>query len=362
MISFIVPVKNGLALTRGLVETTRAGNPSAEIEWIIVDSGSTDGTPEYCREIGARLVPFRSEPFNYCAAINVGVEHACGDVWIVANNDVELRSYGDLARLEAAFRGWPLLSVVSPGRPSGEASLEFLDGGINGACWAVRPEAFRSWGGMPERMSGYGYDEAFTAFQCWRRGYGIAWLTGWDVFHHGSETFGPLGGNVAPALRRNLSRLLEEMNASDLDTHDSPARIMNRLILREKQKAPARLQLMWSPDARWLQRQGYVNAAPLGTATAPTVTEGAGGERFQWLPWLANELLLQPEVQVVGKAGWYASRSGDVNAGPLTAKAIGPEPSPLMAPVRHKTPTLRQRLSAVLHAWRNRRASLPGEW
>ena len=52
MISFIVPVKDGLPYTRALVESVRARNPEAAVEWVIVDSGSTDGTLEYCAEIG----------------------------------------------------------------------------------------------------------------------------------------------------------------------------------------------------------------------------------------------------------------------------------------------------------------------
>jgi GT2 family glycosyltransferase len=408
VISFIVPVKNGLQYTRALVESVRAGNPEAPVEWIIVDSGSTDGTLEYCSEIGARVARFRSEPFNYCAAVNAGAEQASGDLWIIANNDVEFRSPGDMARLERLFEEWPLLAVVSPGREAGEAELEFLYGSINGACWAVRPSAFRSWGGMPETMSGYGYDEAFTAFQCWRHGLGIGWITGWDVFHHGSVTFGPLAGNVAPALRRNLSRLLLAMDARDLDRGGSPEGIMRRLVRRELERAPWRLALATAPsESAWLERQGYANARPvrqnrqLSELQRVYAREGMSGrflglhrhlagegELFpegvpqvfgvsaaaaarQWLPWLENELLLRPDARVVGRDGWYAVRPDeDTSRFDLrevaeclpSVRQAGPAPPVLMPPLAHKRATLRQRLTSALHAWRHSRVSLPEGW
>ncbi len=379
MISFIVPVLNGLSYTRELVESVRRGNPESAVEWIIVDSGSTDGTAEFCREIGARVVSFRSEPFNYCAAVNAGAAVAGGDVWIVANNDLQFRSEGDLARLEAAFRDWPLLAVLNPGRPAGEADLEFVEGGINGACWAVRPSAFRSWGGMPETMSGYGYDEAFTTLQCWRRGYGLAWLTGWDVLHHGSKTFGPLSANTTAAMRRNLSRLLEAMDAADLDGGGSPELILERLRRQERRQAPLRLRV--SPDwKRYLPRQGYINARVLdftekvgqeGTAWVLAFNGPQSLAERQWIPWLANELMLQPDARFVGGDGFYAIRYGkgrdpyDLGVKPehlAQACAVGPKPPRVMPALAPKRATLRERVAQVLHDWRRREVALPKEW
>lgn len=375
MISFIVPVKNGLRYTRALVESVRRGNPGAAVEWVIVDSGSTDGTPEYAAEIGARLVPFRREPFNYCAAIDAGAAAASGSLWIVANNDIEFRSTGDLARLERLFREWPIVAAASPGRPAGAAEFEFAEGGINGACWAVRPEAFRAWGGLPERLSGYGYDEAFTHAQIWRHGYAFALLTGWNVFHYGSATFAATGGNTTPALRRNLSRLLAILDAADLDREGSPERILERLYQRERERAPARLGLTDLPGGmEWLRRQGYVGARPVEAERMDiprVVGDVRTAESRQWLPWLANELLLQPEAPVVGADGWYAVRAvhdylsatREVQEALLReARAVGPPPPPCMAPLPPKRPGFRHRLLAAVHTWRSRRIRLPEGW
>lgn len=407
MFSFIVPVKNGLAYTRALVETVTAQNPEAGLEWIIVDSGSTDGTLEYCREIGARVVPFRSEPFNYCAAVNAGVAAASGTLWIISNNDIEWRSPGDLARIEGLFREWPLLAVLSPGRPTGAAELEFRRMDVYGASWVVRPEAFRAWGGMPEGMSGYGWDEVYTYYQCLRHGVGNARLTGWDIFHHGSVTFGSEAATITPALRRNFSRLLVALGSGDLDGPGSVDRLLSRLREREYEKAPLRLALLEAPGGKkWLERQGYENARPLaphprlnelrraakeglsGTVLGlyRTLAEEPGlfpvdtlvvfgrpetAERRQWLPWLANEARLRPDAPVVGGDGWYAVRPRPGTALPdpprvaealKTLRVAGPAAPTLMPALAPPRPTLRQWLRALYYAWRHRHTHLPEKW
>jgi hypothetical protein len=333
-----------------------------------VDSGSTDGTLEYCAQIGARVVPFRSTPFNYCAAVNAGAVVASGDLWVIANNDLEFRSEGDLRRVERLFREWPVLAVLSPGRTEGTAELEFLLEGINGATWVVRPEAFRAWGGMPEAMSGYGYDEAYTAFQVWRQGLALGWLTGWNVHHYGSVTFGPEAGNVSPALRRNLSRLLKVMDAADLDGRGSPEQILDRLRKRELGRLSSRLGLPPDlADPRWVERQGYAGVRVTAEAAAAVVGEAGSREARQWLPWLANERLLQPDAPVVGAEGWYAvdtarAEARNPKAASREARAVGPSAPLLMPVIPVKRPTLRQRVSALVHTWRQRHRALPEEW
>lgn len=373
--TFIVPVKNQLAMTRALIGSVAATNPGERVEWIIVDSGSTDSTADYCRRIGARVVPFRAEPFNYCAAVNAGAAHASGDVWIIANNDIEIRSTGDLARVGRAFRDWPILDVASPGRAEGAAELEFGGHWLNGSCWAVRPAAFRDWGGLPEALSGYGYDEFHTVAQCWRRGGAVARVTGWDVFHHGSATFGPLGATTTSAMRRNLSRLLRLLDAGDLDRGRDQRRILRHLCRRELARSAGRL-LIAGEDAPWIGRQGYAglrNVRP-GEVDRPGSVWVSGTrqtrERRQWIPWLANELRLQPDARIVGGHGWYAVRSAS-GAAPTPeeldglvwqARAVGPLPPPLMSTEAELRPNWRQRLAAMRNDFRHLRTRLPAEW
>ncbi|HTE18627.1 MAG TPA: hypothetical protein VK689_09650, partial [Armatimonadota bacterium] len=183
----------------------------------------------------------------------------------------------------------------------------------------------------------------------------------------------PLCGTVTPALRRNLSRLLTAMDATDLDDPRArPERIMARLTRRERENAPQRLAAPQFSE-RELLRQGYVNARRLGPDVRSTTAPAVIGHRIsrnerQWVPWLANELLLQPEAEAVGTDGWYAVRTGrgsiaaTMEALSRGRRAVGPPPPPMMPPLRPKRPTLRQRVGALLHDWRQRGRDLPAEW
>jgi hypothetical protein len=227
---------------------------------------------------------------------------------------------------------------------------------------------------MPETLSGYGYDEVYTVCRCWRRGGAIALLTGWNVHHFGSVTFGPEAGNITPALRRNLSRLLTVMEASDLDTREHPDRIIQHLYAREVAAAPQVLALGSLPDnPRWRERQGYQNALHPRAApgSAHVLGTSTSWERCQWLPWLANELCLQPTAAAVGGQGWYAIRhyeefqrqpQAERDRVLAEARSVGPAPPPLMPRLPVKRPTLRQRISAIVHTWKQRSRRLPEGW
>ena len=74
-----------------------------DVEIILVDSGSTDGTPEIAREHGARIVSIRPEEFTFGRSLNRGIEVASGEIIVIASAHV-YPVYPDwLERLAAAF-------------------------------------------------------------------------------------------------------------------------------------------------------------------------------------------------------------------------------------------------------------------
>lgn len=99
-LSVIVPVRNGAAYLSRTLPALRAALPAAEL--IVSDDGSTDGSGEAARSLGARVV--RAEtPHGAAAARNRGAEAATGELLVFVDADV-LASGPALERLLAAFQ------------------------------------------------------------------------------------------------------------------------------------------------------------------------------------------------------------------------------------------------------------------
>ena len=67
------------ALLAGVQAQELDGN---EIETVLVDSGSTDGTLAIAREFAVRIVPIRKEDFSFGRSLNVGCAAANGDALV----------------------------------------------------------------------------------------------------------------------------------------------------------------------------------------------------------------------------------------------------------------------------------------
>ena len=87
MISVIIPVRNGGEDLRRCLEAIRRQEAGDEVEIVVVDSSSTDGSAELARTLGARVEVIPVEVFNHGATRNLGAELAKGDVLIFTSQD-----------------------------------------------------------------------------------------------------------------------------------------------------------------------------------------------------------------------------------------------------------------------------------
>jgi glycosyltransferase EpsE len=115
-VSVITPVYNGERYF-GRAPPSILSQTMAGFEWVIVDDGSTDQTPDLLAALAARdprirlLSPGR---LGYAKALNHAIEHAGGTY--IANQDFDDRSYSERLRRQAAFLDAnPTVGVVGCG-------------------------------------------------------------------------------------------------------------------------------------------------------------------------------------------------------------------------------------------------------
>ena len=107
MISVVIPVKNGGADLARCLAGIAAQEVDEEVEVVVVDSGSTDGSPERARAAGAVVHEIPPEEFGHGRTRNLGVELARGETVVFTSQDAVADDGGWLARLVAAARSGP---------------------------------------------------------------------------------------------------------------------------------------------------------------------------------------------------------------------------------------------------------------
>src|SRR4051794_24954760 len=79
-VGVVIRTLNESELIGRCLETLAGQNSSYELDIVVVDSGSTDGTVEIARSHGARIVDIDPADFDYSKALNVGVEATRGEL------------------------------------------------------------------------------------------------------------------------------------------------------------------------------------------------------------------------------------------------------------------------------------------
>jgi rhamnosyltransferase len=101
VISIVIPVKNGGADLRRCLEAIAAQRVDREVEVVVVDSGSTDGSDTLAEAAGARVHRIPPDEFNHGATRNLGVSLARGETLVFTSQDAHAEDAGWLAALVA---------------------------------------------------------------------------------------------------------------------------------------------------------------------------------------------------------------------------------------------------------------------
>lgn len=86
-ISVVIPAYNGAHELPALLAALRAQTQIDDLELVVVDSGSTDGTPELAEQYGAMVLRIRQEDFSHSYSRMLGATHATGDYLLFMTQD-----------------------------------------------------------------------------------------------------------------------------------------------------------------------------------------------------------------------------------------------------------------------------------
>lgn len=117
VVSVVVVTFGNRELTRLCLESVRCFTADVEREVVVVDNGSTDGTPELLQRLagahGDVRVILNGENRGFAAATNQGVRAARGQLLCLLNNDTVVTP-GWLRTLAGAVHDDPGLGMVGP--------------------------------------------------------------------------------------------------------------------------------------------------------------------------------------------------------------------------------------------------------
>jgi N-acetylglucosaminyl-diphospho-decaprenol L-rhamnosyltransferase len=111
-LSVIVVTHQGRDLVLQILRTALAATGPITAEWLVVDSGSTDGTPDAIEHELPQVRVIRRPNIGFAAGNNVALREARGRYVLLLNPDIEIVE-GTLAELVAAMDDRPGVGITS---------------------------------------------------------------------------------------------------------------------------------------------------------------------------------------------------------------------------------------------------------
>jgi GT2 family glycosyltransferase len=235
--SILILCCNEVAYTRQCMESVLR-HTRAPYELVLVDNGSTDGTPALLEEARSRPGPARVEVIRnetnvgFPAGCNQALARARGDYLVLLNNDTVVTAGWLDGLVGWALHDWPTVGLVGPvtnySRPPQQIAVEYQDlsgldafaahrwreqagkaveaDRLTGFCLLLRRAVFERIGGFDERYGLGFFDDDDLSVRARHAGFRL--LVAQDVFvhHFGSRTFTALGVNCPEQLRRNFQQ------------------------------------------------------------------------------------------------------------------------------------------------------------
>ncbi len=111
-VSVIIPVKNGAVTLERCLRSLRNQNIGKELEIIIPDSMSTDGSREIAKEYGAILIDIPERTFDHGLTRNAGLQSTSGDLVFFTVQDAWLSENDVLEKMAKHFEDEKVMGVT----------------------------------------------------------------------------------------------------------------------------------------------------------------------------------------------------------------------------------------------------------
>lgn len=301
-ITLVVATRNGGARTAQLLESLRASGPPADLDVVVVDDDSTDGTADLLGSAGVHVLrPGRVGPAR---ARNVGAQVGSGD-WVLFLDDDILLPSGFWDRAMAVLAGGRADVIGCADRPRREdgyvaKSLRYLELASRGtverryavksaALW-VRRSAFEAVGGFAPERQYYQHEDTDLVARLDEAGHQAVYARDLYVFHS------------APDLRTHLAKWRLLLRNTDIQGGWHYYRVPHALLILA-------LAALAGGTAR--SRDG--RRALLATVTVPVLgaTMLAGwrsGAPFRYYPGILGAGLLRGLLIPAGAAVYTGRR------------------------------------------------------
>jgi len=86
-VSIIIPTRNGGKLFEQTLKALASQEYAGEIEIVIIDTESEDGTPALAEKYGAKVIPITKSKFNHGLTRNQAVESSSGEILVFLSQD-----------------------------------------------------------------------------------------------------------------------------------------------------------------------------------------------------------------------------------------------------------------------------------
>lgn len=217
--TIIVPLYNGVELTKSLWRSI-CNNPSRlKLEYIFVDNNSSDETKSWLGSLGDKVNPiYNYQNRNFAGACNQGAKAARSEILIFLNNDTEVTAGWDSALIDPLLKDEQIGVVgnkhIFPGTTRihhagiyidlSKHPKHYLEGAdendprinfirecsaVTGGCFAMRKTDFLGLGGFCEEYKN-GYEDIDLFISVKKSGKKIIYTPASRIFHHVSQSPG----------------------------------------------------------------------------------------------------------------------------------------------------------------------------